>query len=196
MRAVRFAKELEPLLAPLELVHPNPRNPNNGDVDVVIESVLRHGFNQVITADRATGEIVAGHTRYAALLALGETRGPLVFSDWQDDKAGPAAYMIVDNESGRMARMDEMQEAKLLMYIRDQEKGLMGTGYDDEKLTRLLTKLAREDEENLGHHFGPPHGEAPLEIFQIVLTFDTPDRRDEVAADLGAIYENVRVVDL
>lgn len=162
----------------------------------MIESILRHGFNGVITADRKTGEIVAGHTRYAALLALGQTVGPLVFGDWDEDPAGPAAYMIVDNESGRMARMDEFQEAKLLMYIREQDKGLMGTGFDDEKLTKLLSKLAREDEEDIGHHFGKPQGDMPLEIFQIIITFESPEHRDQVAADLGQVYENVRVVDL
>ncbi len=165
-------------------------------MDVVVESILRHGFNGVITADRKTGEIVAGHTRYWALLALGQTQGPLVFADWDDDPAGPSAFMIVDNESGRMARMDEFQEAKLLMFIRDNDKGLMGTGFDDEKLTKLLAKLAREDDEDIGHHFGKPHEDMPLEIFQVVLTFESAVHRDEVAADLAQVYENVRVVDL
>lgn len=197
MRAVRFAKELEPLLAPLESVRPNPHNPNNGDVDVVIESVLRHGFNGVITCDRRTREIIAGHTRYAALLALGETRGPLVFADYDEgDEYGPTAYMLVDNESARMARMDERQEARLLLLLRQSEQGLRGSGFTEEKLDRLLAKLAAEDDEQIGHHFGRPMDETPLGIFECVITFDDPDRRDEVVADLSRIYDNVKAVNL
>lgn len=197
MKVVRFAEELKPLLAPLENVRPNPANPNNGDVDVVIESIMRHGFNGVITADRRTGMIIAGHTRYAALLALGETRGPLVFADYEEgDDAGPVAYMLVDNESARMARMDEHQEVRLLQMLQATEEGLYGSGFTEEKLDRLLAKLAAEDDEKIGHHFGRPMEETPLQIFQCVITFDDPDRRDEVVADLAQVYGNVKAVNL
>jgi hypothetical protein len=165
---------------------------------VVIESILRHGFNGVITCDRRTREIIAGHTRYDALLALGETRGPLVFADYDEsDKYGPTAYMLVDNESARMARMDEHQEARLLLMLRESsEHGLRGSGFTEEKLDHLLAKLAAEDDEQIGHHFGRPMDETPLSIFQVVLTFENPDRRDEVAADLAQVYDNVRAVNL
>jgi len=166
-------------------------------VDVVIESILRHGFNGVITCNRRTREIIAGHTRYDALLALGETRGPLVFADYEEgDQYGPTAYMIVDNESARMARMDERQEARLLLALRESNAGLRGTGFTEEKLDHLLAKLAAEDDEQIGHHFGRPMDETPLQIFQVVLTFDSPDRRDEVAADLAQVYDNVKAVNL
>lgn len=166
-------------------------------MDVVIESILRHGFNGVITCDRKTREIVAGHTRYDALLALGETRGPLVFADWDEsDQYGPIAYMLVDNESSRMARMDEHQEARLLLALRATDEGLRGSGFTEEKLDHLLAKLAAEDDEQIGHHFGRPMDETPLDIFQCVITFDNPDRRDEVVSNLSLIYDNVKAVNL
>lgn len=175
-------------------MHPHPENPNNGDVDVVIESIMRHGFTTVCIADRHTRVLTAGHTRYAALHALGADKIPMVFSDGND--ADNVAYMIVDNESSRMARMDEHQEARLLRYLASEDKGLFGSGFDEDKLAKLLLKLNAEDDTPLGDHFRRPTDDMPLEIFQIVITFESAEHRDQVAADLGQVYENVRVVDL
>ena len=76
---VRFSKSLEPLLVPIDQVKPHPDNPNKGDDEVVLESVIVNGFVSLPTADANTGYMIAGHTRLRALKKLGATHIPIIW---------------------------------------------------------------------------------------------------------------------
>lgn len=185
MKAVRWAEGLEPLLQPIENARPNPDNPNNGDVDSVIESIQVSGFNQVITVDKNTGYIEAGHTRWAALHALGSKVAPFVWVD--HDEEGMARYLIGDNETGRLARMDPMQEARILKMLHETERGLIGTGVTQEKYMDKLIAAANTQVSIPSDGFGP--SVAPSGIFQVVASFRDEDERDELMAELADRHE-------
>ena len=102
---VFFHPSLEPLLVDVSLLRPWDRNPNNGDVDLIVESIRTNGVFTPVVAQRSTGVILAGNHRYAALMELGETRVPVVWVDVDDAKATRIA--LVDNRSSQQARTDQ-----------------------------------------------------------------------------------------
>lgn len=135
MSAVRFHESIEHLLVPIEEVEQHPQNPNNGDVDVVAESILSNGFYNPVIVQESTGRIVAGNTRYAALLSLGETRIPVVTVDVTDEQA--LRLLIVDNRTAELGVRDGHELASLLKTLEKSEEGLIGTGFTPDDYTEL-----------------------------------------------------------
>lgn len=195
MKAVRFAKSLEPLLVPIDQVKQHPDNPNNGDDENLKESIQINGFVTAITADANTGYIVAGNTRYRVLHELGATHIPVIWEDsWTEE--GAVRYLVGDNASSRRAVMDESQLLALLGNLRDTERGLVGTSITDSEYERMLLNFANTQDVPDMSGFGGP-GQKILGVFQIVLDFpDNEDERDAVFAELAERYENVRSVNL
>jgi site-specific DNA-methyltransferase (adenine-specific) len=76
---------------------------NTKAVEAVKESIIRYGFNQPIVID-TENVIIAGHTRYKALLELGNTEIPCVVADLPPEKA--KAYRIADNKTSEFASWD------------------------------------------------------------------------------------------
>jgi ParB-like chromosome segregation protein Spo0J len=192
LKAVKIAKGFESMLVPLSSVQQHPDNPNNGDVDALIESIQINGFNTVITVDRATGYIIAGNHRWQAMHALGATHIPVVFTDM--DASGALRYMVADNRTGQLAVMDNHALIDLLGKLRDSDLGLAGTGFDEESMLRLMEQMAAEENAPMGD--GGGLGVAPSGIFQVVIEFESPDERDECFANMAERYDNVRSVSL
>lgn len=136
---IRFAADLEPLMVPAENVRSHPDNPNNGDVDEVVASVMKWGCYRPIYASRRTGYILGGHTLYAALLELGAQRLPVVFDDVTP--AQEDGIILGDNQIARLARMDRAGELALLERVNETEHSLAGTGYTDDYLERLRLEV-------------------------------------------------------
>lgn len=195
MKAVRFSKSLEPLLVPITQVQQHPDNPNNGDDENLIQSIQVNGFVTACTADAKTGYLVAGNTRYRALLALGATHIPIIWEDrWEGD--GAVRYLVGDNASARRAVMDDGQLLALLGSLNESEQGLAGTSITDAEYERMLLSFANQQDAPDLSGFGGP-GENILGVFQIVIDFpDNEGERDAVFAELSERYENVRVVNL
>lgn len=145
--ALRFHSGLADLMVPANSVTPTPENPNNGDVDEVILSMLTNGVYAPIMANRHTGQIVAGHTRYAALMELGAQMIPVIWTDSDDEEH--LRIMLVDNKSARLARMDEAAEFAALKRLAETETGLVGSAYVDRDLERLAAKLMADEQEPL-----------------------------------------------
>lgn len=189
MKAVRFPDAVKPLLRPISEIHQHPDNPNNGDIENLVESIQESGFVTVITANAKTGEIIAGNHRYQALLALGATEAPVLWVDhWDND--GALRYLVGDNASSRRAVMDQEHLAGLLTYLKDTERGLAGTGFDDHLYLSLL-----EDLNNMRNMVPdiPGYGGdmAPSGIFQVVIEFTSPSERDECYADIVDRFEEL-----
>lgn len=189
MRAVRFPKAVEPLLCDITSIHQHPDNPNNGDIDNLVESIQESGFVTVITANAKTGEIIAGNHRYQALLALGATQAPVLWVDHWDNE-GALRYLVGDNASSRRAVMDQQHLAGLLSYLRETERGLAGTGFDEHLYLRLLEDLNAQ-ESMLPEVPGFGGDMAPSGIFQVVIEFTSPAERDECYADIVDRFEEL-----
>lgn len=193
MRAVRFADGVKPLLVPIDKVRQHPDNPNNGDDENLVESIQVNGFVTAVTVDEATGYIIAGNTRYRALLALGATQIPVIWAKW-DESDGAVRYMVGDNASSRRAVMDDAALLQLMNQLSETELGLAGTSITQSEYEAMLTdKALTPPPEGMGFGAGP----APLGLHQIIITFkDDPDERDAVFAELTERYDNVRTEDL
>ena len=122
---------------PISAVRQHPQNPNNGDDEEVAVSMQRNGVYKGISAQRSTGYIVEGHTRYVALLSLGSS---VIWVNWLDvDDEEALRILLVDNESARKAHMDMVMLGEILeeVHAADPIVGLLGTGYDPAYLERL-----------------------------------------------------------
>ena len=191
---VRFAKSLTPLLVPIDSVKEHPDNPNKGDDENLIESILVNGFVTACTADANTGHMVAGNTRLRALKRLGATQIPIIWEE-QWDAQGAKRYLVGDNASARKAVMDDAALLELLKELHDESPlGLTGTSITESEYEAMLLEDAIEDPpEGVGFGGNP----APAGLHQVIIEFqDDPDTRDEVFAELSARYDNVRTADL
>jgi hypothetical protein len=125
---VRFSPGIEAMLEPVGAVRPADRNPNNGDVEAIAESIIINGFQVPVIARRDTGEIVAGNHRYYALLRLGATQVPVIWTDMDD--AAAARFLVADNRLARLGRDDPSQLLEMLTELSASPLGLAGTGFD------------------------------------------------------------------
>lgn len=183
MKAVRWAKGLEKLLVPIDSIKQHPLNPNNGDVEEIVKSIKRNGFNTVVTVDANTNEIIAGNHRLQALCAMGIDQIPVVYVDRQEEN-GDISYLIADNATGKRARMDEMQELHLLtMLRRDTVLGLEGTGVTEDDYMDLAEKMAKiqaEEPEVTGDGFGM----GVQGIHEVIVAFEDAETRDNLLSEL------------
>jgi ParB-like chromosome segregation protein Spo0J len=129
--------ELEHLAIPVDSIHPNPDNPNNGDVDAVAESLTVNRQYAPIVVWLETGEILAGHTRYEAVLALGWTHIAAVQISAQTREEA-TRVLLADNRTGQRARMDQ----GLLLAALEVLPDLSGTGYEASDIGRLERLLS------------------------------------------------------
>jgi ParB-like chromosome segregation protein Spo0J len=134
---------LQPLLVPADQVRQFPDNPNNGDIDLIAESMQINGVFQPIIAQVGTGYIIAGNHRYVAMLSLGCTQVPVLWMEVDDDIA--LRMLAVDNKVARDAIIDSGLMADLLLRMAETERGLLGTGYNDNDLALMLSRLDDTD---------------------------------------------------
>ena len=84
-------------------IKPYWRNPRNNDaaVEAVKASIERYGFNSPLVLD-ADNVIIAGHTRYRALVEMGAKEIPcVVMADLSPEKV--KEYRIADNKTSEFA---------------------------------------------------------------------------------------------
>jgi ParB-like chromosome segregation protein Spo0J len=141
---LRFHKGLVDLMVPIANLRPTEDNPNNGDVDEVVASMLRWGVYAPIIANEADGRIIAGHTRYAALMELGAKMAPVVWAQPATDMEH-LGMLMGDNRIARLARMDEARELEAMRQLAESDKGLVGSGYDDRDIDRLAARLLKNE---------------------------------------------------
>lgn len=87
-------------------IKPYWKNPRDNDkaVDSVVESIKRYGFNQPILID-SSHTIVAGHTRYKALLKMGKVKASVIVNT-ELTKEQAKEYRIADNKTAEVASWD------------------------------------------------------------------------------------------
>ena len=124
---VRFHDALEPLLDDIEKLRPHPDNPSNGDQDEIVTSIEVNGMYRPVMAQSSTGYILAGNTTYAACLALGSLKIPVVWLDVDEEAA--MRILLGDNELARLAIVDRALLAPLVQRLLETELRLLGTGY-------------------------------------------------------------------
>lgn len=126
-------------VVPIDEVRPHPDNPRRGDVDRLAVSIDRNGFYGACVVQRSTGYILAGNHRWLAAKARGLIQVPAIFVDVDVDQA--RRIMVADNRMSDLATYDDDALSALLTEIAH-DGGLIGTGFTDEDLARLLPDAA------------------------------------------------------
>lgn len=163
---IHFPPEVAGLFKPLSLCRPHPDNPNNGDIDAIVESLHVNGCYRPIYYSTATGHIVGGHHLYHALLSEGMTHGPLLGYDGLTPEA-ELRILAADNQIARLARMDPALELQMMKRLLDTETGLRGSGYDEQNYHDALggTATGRAGEDiNLDEPTHCPHCGAEIDL--------------------------------
>jgi DNA modification methylase len=157
---------------PLTVLQPwaaNPRD-NKAAIDEVAKSIRRFGWGAPIVANARNGEIIAGHTRYAAAQKLKLEQVPVRWLDL--DPADAHALALADNKVGEVATWDDATLRQVLAELKEADESLLAdTGFSDEELARLLgdvepTVLEPEGEPPEVDEAGPVHS-VPGEIYQL-----------------------------
>lgn len=164
----------------VESVRPHPKNPRQGDVGAICESIEANGFYGAIVAQRSTGFVLAGNHRLMAAKAQGLTEIPCVWVDVDDDRA--LRILLADNRTNDLASYDDTVLAALLSDLAN-TSDLVGTGYDGDDLDELIADLARGDG-LAGAIGGLPNGDK--EPFQ-QMTFTLHDNQAVVVQDALAL---------
>ena len=127
----------------IDAVQPHPRNPRQGDVGAIHQSIEANGFYGHIVAQRSSGHILAGNHRWIAAKQAGAKRIPVTWVDVDDDHA--LRILLADNRTNDLATYDDTSLAQLLIEIQEAVGDLTGTGYDGDDLDDLLARLAPSD---------------------------------------------------
>lgn len=122
--------------AKLDELIEHPRNPRKGDDASVGESIDVNGFYGAIIAQRSTGHVLAGHTRRRALLKRGESTGPVLWVDVDDETA--LRVLLADNRTAELAAWDDELLAATLRDLVGTPLGIEGSGFDEAALAALL----------------------------------------------------------
>ncbi|MFI1100283.1 ParB N-terminal domain-containing protein [Streptomyces melanogenes] len=130
-------ESLQPLAVLVGDLAPYHRNPRNGDIPSIAESLTVNGQYKAIVVNKGThtgraNEILAGNHTYAAAQQLGWERIAATWVDVDEDAA--KRIVVVDNRTSDLAGYDSALLAEILEDLPD----LGGTGYDQEALDALL----------------------------------------------------------
>lgn len=127
------------VFVPITSIHPNAANPRKIDRGVphVVASIRRFGFRVPIIC-RRNGQIICGHTRYAAAHELGLTEVPVHYFDGSDIEA--VALGIADNRSAEFSSWDTPALGALLDQLRE-EDALEGVGFSSAEIDALLAGI-------------------------------------------------------
>lgn len=132
------ADALVPLLVPIDSVALHPRNPRQGDVGAIVESLRRFGQQKPIVVQDSSSWTVAGNHLLRAALSLGWTHIAANRAPLSDREA--QAFMLADNRTADLGSYDTQGLADLLKELAIDDD-LAGTGYDGEDVDSLLAKL-------------------------------------------------------
>jgi len=119
----------------------HPRNARDGDIGAIITSIQQNGWFGTLVAQKSTRYILAGNHRFQAARQLGMTHVPVFWVDCDDERA--LAILIADNRTSDIGRWDEQGLIDILSDLQQSDM-LLGTGYDDEDLAKLLGDAGSE----------------------------------------------------
>ncbi len=144
-------------LVPRDSVRPHPRNPRQGDLGALTESIRLNGFYGALVVQSSTGYILAGNHRWRAAEMLGLEQVPVIWVDVDEDAAN--RILLVDNRLNDLADYDGQQLVDLLQELVMSDRGLEGTGYDGDDLDELMKDLGL-----LNNGAEPPGGGQSKEV--------------------------------
>lgn len=166
-RGDQIAPALAPLVVPIDSVQLHPRNPRDGDVGAISESLRRFGQQKPIVVQASTGFVVAGNHLLKAARALGWRRIAANVEDMDDATAG--AYLLADN---RTADLGSYHADVLAAILEEQAAAgnLAGTGYDGEDVDQKIADA--QYDRDPGRGLGNP-------VISYTIVFDDEQQQEQ-----------------
>lgn len=132
---------------PVERLRPYEHNPRKNDhvVSKMVDALREFGFRVPLLA-KSDGELIDGHLRYKAALAMGMQQVPVIPADDMTD-AQIRAFRILINRSATWADWDEDLLLQELRALKSLDVDLAITGFEDQELDELLMEMAETDKD-------------------------------------------------
>lgn len=129
---------------PVERLRPYEHNPRKNDhvVNRMVESLREFGFRVPVLA-RSDGELIDGHLRYKAALAMSMTTVPVIPADDMSE-AQIRAFRILINRSATWADWDEELLLRELQALQLADMDLAVTGFDQRELDEMLMDMGTD----------------------------------------------------
>jgi hypothetical protein len=121
----------------LDQLKPAPENPRVHDLEVITDSIARHGFTVPILVCERREQIAAGHGRWKSLLSLYQAGEPTPAGILLDDDA----MWLVPILRGWSSRND----AEFKQYLVNDTKTAQSGGWDDRALAAILEELTTNE---------------------------------------------------
>lgn len=126
---------------------PHPRNPNEGSVEAIQESMEANGFFGALLVQESTRRILKGHHTAKAAQAEGRTTVPVLWLDVDDEHA--LRILLADNATAELAiRTPERIASAMAKLVGDP---LKGTGYLHHALAPTLPGMVSAARLNVAH---------------------------------------------
>lgn len=159
-----------------------PGNPRVGSLRTIAKSLEANGQYRPVVVNARTLEILAGNHTWQAAKALGWKTIAATFVDVDDDTA--RRIVLVDNRANDLADYEDAALVDLLMRVQSEDT-LVGTGYTDDDVAKMLEKIGEGFDES---------DTAPVELegsFEVVITCEDEAQQVELIDRL--IAEGLRV---
>lgn len=145
----------------------HPKNPNEGDLGAIMESVSVNGFWGAVIAQKSTRFVVAGNHR---LMAARELKMPTLPVIWVDvDEMQAMRMLAADNRHARLGTDNKDALTELLTILAMSDEGLAGTGYDGDDLDTMMAEMGEK-----------PKGEKPERKLKVVVACGSPAEQSEI----------------
>ena len=122
-------------------IHVHPENPRRGDVEAIIQSIVKNGVYRPLVVSRVSGNILAGNHTFRALCEMGASYVDVVYIDGLDVE-GERRIMLADNRTAELG--DGYDDAALIALLDSLDGDLEGTGWSDDDYTDLLDGLVED----------------------------------------------------
>jgi ParB-like chromosome segregation protein Spo0J len=120
----------------IDALVPHPRNPRQGDLSVLTESLLTNGQYRPILYNRRTMQILKGKHTWQAARKLGWSKIAATYVDVDDEEAD--RIVLIDNRSSDVSEDDDRS---LLAFIDQLGGNLDGTGFDEFDTEDLIERV-------------------------------------------------------
>lgn len=125
---------------PISQLTLHPKNPRDGDIGAIAESIEENGWFGTVVAQVSTGHVLAGNHRVQAAQHLGMDKVPV---HWVDvDNETSLRILLADNRTSDLAVYKNEELAAVLERLAKKGK-LGGSGYDGDDLDALLFDIER-----------------------------------------------------
>lgn len=180
-------------VVPIESVWPHQRNPREGDVGAISESLRVLGQFRPIVVDKETKQILVGNHTWQAAMALGWTEIAVTWVEVTEEQA--IRILLADNKTADLATYHDEDLQVLLASLPD----FIGTGFDADDVDSILrgmdaTPLPKTVKGIVGKYtFKVSRTE--YQQWQKTLPFDHDDACKEIAERLRLTNWTVRKVE-